>query len=170
MAKAYLIEIVHNGGKWSFLGAPTTVKHSNSVKWFCRQGPWTVHFKRGVDGGGNPLPDNSPIGDPAQDDFNGPQGDDTTAVGGDISNRTKKKEKYSYGVTVDLGAAGGVVGIDPDIVIDDNPNLTPRKRSRQRSQSGAGRGKKKTARKAAPAKRGQRNAKKPAAKSKRRRK
>lgn len=107
------------------------VKRKDTVQWFCTTADWAVHFKGGYDGKGNPLNDNSPF---ATDDFNGPKGPLSAAKGGTVESRVNGKDRYSYDVTLDFGG-GNTVSVDPEIIIDENPDLD--KHGRGKAASGA---------------------------------
>lgn len=109
------------------------VKHCDRVRWVCPQGNWKVTFK-----GETPLVDD--FGGPVPVVIGGPGG----TFGGYISTATPASTSYAYSVEVDLGDGGPPKQEDPEIIIDDFPDTSPRgKVGSTRNKPGPKRSKKK---------------------------
>ncbi|WP_414664380.1 hypothetical protein [Horticoccus sp. 23ND18S-11] len=93
------------------------VKHRDQMRWRCDDGSWKVTFKNEtplIDGFGNPI-------------FEVTGGAGGT-FGGYISAATPASTSYPYSVEVDLGDGGPPKQEDPEIIIDDFPDMSRRRK------------------------------------------
>lgn len=91
------------------------VKHCDRVRWVCPQGKWKVTFKN-----------DTPLIDDFENRIYEVTGGAGGTFGGYISTDTPASTSYPYSVEVDLGDGGPPKHEDPEIIIDDFPDTSPR--------------------------------------------
>jgi hypothetical protein len=103
--------------QWSYSITPAQadpgnakVKRGDTILWRCDQGAWTVYFK-----GPSPLGDPA---DPCKTDIPYVSAAARVAAGAVVTDKVKKGDEFSYGVSVLLPGASAPVVDDPRIFIE----------------------------------------------------